>query len=242
MHMLEEAPEQSGRYRRFGYGAVFSASLAASLAYAANTVEPVRRALSSVVQINVVEDTPEPPKDEPLPPPPPPDMPKAKPKPREQQQVAAPQPQQAQPQEVPPGEEQIGLDSDSFGSGTGGPAFAVGNTQMGTPSSHTGPVAPPPAPAAKATAKVVEARWQGQSNIVEYPEWARRKGIQGLIVVETEIDERGKVTRATIRGKLDPKLDAMVRDAILAGRFEPATLEGRAVASTKFVRVRFNLE
>ena len=61
-------------------------------------------------------------------------------------------------------------------------------------------------------------------------------------MVETDIDENGKVSRAIVRGKLDPKLDDLVRAAILAGRFEPATLAGKAVTSTKFVRVRFKLE
>jgi protein TonB len=241
MYALDEEPEKGGRWGRFGVGLTVALGLALGLVFGADSIVPAARALSSVVQMTVVEEPlPEMPKQEELPPPPPLEAPK----PRPQQKSKAPevpQPAAANPTPQPEASDQVGLDADSFGSGSGGPAFNVGSTQMGVPGARATsgvaptPVAPPPKP------RFVEAKPRA-GNLALYPERARRMGIQGLMVIETEIDERGRVTRAVVRSKLDPELDELVRKALLTWTFEPATVGGQATRSTKFVRVRFQLQ
>jgi protein TonB len=88
----------------------------------------------------------------------------------------------------------------------------------------------------------VEARPRASNKQPSYPEKARRLAIEGLLVVEAEIDELGRVKRATVRKPLEPTLDEEARKAVLDWSFDPATLAGKAVASTKLLRIRFQLE
>jgi outer membrane biosynthesis protein TonB len=229
MHALESEPEKSGRLRRFGVGALVSGVFGATLFVTAQRVQPVAHALSVVVPIAVIED-PEPPKPKEQPPP--------RPRPRQAPApVAPPDAPPPPPDAAEPPLEQVGLDPDSFGSGTGGPAFGMGTTQMGTPTPAHAP-APPPPP--KRVPKFVEARPRS-GEFMAFPDWARRRNIQGLMVIEAEIDERGRVLKAWVRGKIEPRLDAMVQQELMKTTFEPATLDGHAVRSTKYVRVRFEL-
>jgi len=176
-------------------------------------------------------------------------LPKPKPKPQAApsaaQPAAPPPPSTEAPKPAePPGPEAVGLDADSFGSGSGGASFAAGSSQMGVPvggkgggGGGTGDVEAP-----RVAPKVVEARARASNRQPAYPERARRMEIEGLIVVEAEIDTQGKVTRAVVRQKLEPVLDEEARKAVLGWGFEPATLLGKPVASTKFLRIRFQLE
>jgi protein TonB len=114
---------------------------------------------------------------------------------------------------------------------------------MGTPGGfgRAGTQAPPTTEARVAGPKLIEARGRPGNAIPAYSDRARRRNIQGLIVIEADIDEFGRVTRVVVRGKVDPELDAAALKAVKSWSFEPATLAGKPVASTKFLKFKFAL-
>lgn len=247
MYALEPEPEGKGRWRRLGLGGLLALGVTAALFVIASKVEPARRLLSEVVQMAVVEVPPPPPPEAlpPPPPPPPPPKPKEPPPPpepaapAEQEPAPDPQPDQPPPEaepEAPPGE-QAGLDPSSFGEGAGGPAFGVGHTQMGDPSRRGGGRSP--SEDAEATTFVSAA----SVTRVEptYSFGARRRRIEGFVVLEVAIDERGTPTSVRVQQPLDPELDQAAVEAVRKWRFRPATLGGRPKASVHLVRIHFRL-
>lgn len=252
MYALEPEPEKRGRYQRFAVGGLVALGIGAAFIFGAQHIAPAQRLLSKVMPFSVVdEQPPRPKKVEPEEPPPPADLPKPKPKPQAAPtaaQPSVPPPPSTEPPKPaePPGPESVGLDPDSFGSGSGGPSFHAGSTQMGVPTGGKGGGGggggTGEAEAPKVAPKIVEARPRSTNRQPSYPERARRLAIQGLSVIEADIDEQGKVTRAVVRQKLEPALDEEARKAVLGWSFEPATLQGKPVASTKFLRIRFQLE
>jgi protein TonB len=94
----------------------------------------------------------------------------------------------------------------------------------------------------KPAPKLVEARAYAGNQQPIYTDAARRKGLEGLMVIEVDIDEQGRVKRAIVRGKIDPEMDEAARRLVERWKFEPATLGGRPVARTTFLRFRFKLE
>lgn len=244
MNALDDEPDSKGRYQRMVVGAVIAVALAAALVLGAQKVVPATRLLSAVVGITVLDEPPEPPKDE-TPPPPPEDLPKPEPRPQPKETpapavAAAPQPE-AKPDQ--PQQESVGLDADSFGSGSGGGAFHQGTTQMGAPTGvgGGGPAVVEAPPAPRVAPRLVEAKPKPGNQQPPYTDRARRLAIQGLMVLEVDVDEDGRVTRTVVRSKLEPELDEIAEKTIAKWAFEPALLGGTAVASTKFIRLRFAL-
>jgi protein TonB len=243
MHALEDAPDEKGRYRRMGFGASAVALLGVGLLFAAEHVAPMRKLRDSVIQMAVVTTPDIPLPLEPLPPPPPlpPEPPQAKPKAKPKTE---PVPSEQAKTPPVPSEEQVGLDNTSFGEGTGGPAFHVGTTQMGAPTGRPigGTAATTAAAVLGPPPKLVEARAVQGNPAPEYSDAARKANVEGLMVVEVSIDERGRVLRARVRSGLHPELDAIATKTVQRWSFEPATLAGKSVASTKFLRIRFDLQ
>lgn len=240
MNALDPEPERKGRLGRMLMSIGVLVGIGGGVVFAADQVTPSKRLFSDIVKIAIVEQ-PEPKKAEPppTPPPPPPPPPKVKTQSKAKPQPAATQvPQPIKPTDTPP-PDPVGLDEASFGSGSGGPAFAMGTTQMGTPGEAARAGAPEEPP--KPKPKLVEARPKPGNRHPGYTDRARRLAIEGLMVIEADIDERGRVTRAVVRGKLEPLLDEATRRTVLDWRFDPATLDGKAVPSTKWLRIRFDL-
>jgi protein TonB len=243
MYALEAEPEKGGRWRRLAGGAALALVIGGGVIFAAHTVAPNNKLFTSVMKIAIVDYTPPKPKprDEETPPPPKPLPPKPKPKDKAPADKTAAPPPTPQPQQDQ-AEPDIGLDSTSFGAGSGGPAFHVGTSQMGVPTGRGGggatggPTEPKPAP------RLLEARPRPGNKQPGYSDRARRLGVEGLIVVEAAIDEHGRVTRALVRSKLEPGLDEEARKTVLTWAFDAATLQGKAVPSTKFLRFRFQLQ
>ncbi|WP_434989930.1 energy transducer TonB [Xanthomonas melonis] len=78
-----------------------------------------------------------------------------------------------------------------------------------------------------------------------YPADMARAGIEGGRTARLQLDVQGRVRAVTIverTGSEDPRLDAAVQSRLLQWRFEPATRDGRAVASTLQVPVDFSAE
>lgn len=241
MHALEDEPESANRWRRLGTGAAISALVLVGLGYGAQKFEPARRLMQKVVQMTVVTELP---KIEKLPPPrtePPPPPPKRAPPPQKSAAKTAAPPKSSTPQPQS-SEPLVGLEDGSFGAGDGA-SFQVGNTQLGDPVTVArAPAGALAAPVAKAPPKLVPAGIPERAERCRYSQRAQRRGLQGLMIIEVDIDEEGRVTEADLRMPLDDEIDRECLEAVRMARFEPATLGGHAVASTRFLRLRFELE
>src|SRR5215467_11018869 len=71
-----------------------------------------------------------------------------------------------------------------------------------------------------------------------YP-WELQKGIQGDVVVEVTIDEKGNVTETRLLESLEQGIDQKVVAAVRVWRFRPATVDGIAVSSRQDVHFHF---
>jgi protein TonB len=239
VYALEDEPESGNRWRRLGAGALITAVLLTGVGYGAQSFEPTRRLLAKVVQMTVIAEVPKleklpPPRTEPPPPPPK----RAPPPPKSAAKTAAPpRADNPQPQNV---ESVVGLDEGSFGSGDGA-SFQVGNTQMGEPVSVArAPVTAPPGE--PVPAKLVPAGVPPRVERCRYSSRAQRLGLEGTLIIEVDIAADGSVKSADVRKSLEEELDHECLEAVRSARFSPATLGGQAVASTRFLRLRFELD
>lgn len=246
MYALEDEPEKKGRGKRLAVGVSVVAGIAVTMLTVAQHVKPVQRILPEILEMAVVvDDPPPPPPKVDLPPPPPPPPPPPKPK-KEEKEEPAPEPEkQEAPPEQQPQEEAappVGLDSSSFAAGGSGVGmgFRVGKTQMGDPTTGLAakkavvPVVPMNPPKLQ-PAQAIE------PSLPKYPDSARRSNIEGYVLLELDIDERGKLKKARVRQGLEKSLDDAALASVQAWRFQPARLDGRAVSSTRLIRIKFQL-
>ena len=76
---------------------------------------------------------------------------------------------------------------------------------------------------------------------VVYPDEARRKGIQGRVIVQFVVDEEGRVVDETVVASPHPLLARAALDAVRGSAFEPARIDGRPVRVQFSVPVTFAL-
>jgi TonB family protein len=81
-----------------------------------------------------------------------------------------------------------------------------------------------------------------QSPPPKYTEAARRARIQGVVIVEANVDREGRVTSTRVLKGLPMGLDEAAREAVSSWRFEPATRHGEAVPVIITLTVNFELE
>jgi protein TonB len=74
-----------------------------------------------------------------------------------------------------------------------------------------------------------------------YPAIARATGIQGIVILEVIIDERGTVTSSRVLRSVT-LLDQAALDAVNRWRFEPARLNEEAIPVVMTVTVNFRLD
>jgi protein TonB len=74
----------------------------------------------------------------------------------------------------------------------------------------------------------------------EYPQNARSAKVQGIVVLETEIDRDGRVCSARVLRSI-PLLDHSAIDAVLRWRFTPAKVNDVAVPVVMTLTVNFTL-
>jgi protein TonB len=79
-----------------------------------------------------------------------------------------------------------------------------------------------------------------ERNEPEYPLAARRARIEGEVILECIINERGSVQVSRIL-KSVPELDAAATDAVRRWTYRPAFLEGRPQAVYLMIRIAFEL-
>jgi TonB family protein len=75
----------------------------------------------------------------------------------------------------------------------------------------------------------------------EYADRARKKKIQGIVMVSIVITAEGTVRDAKVTTSLDSDLDKKALEAVSKWRFQPATKDGKAVALRTVVEVNFRL-
>ncbi|MGB3542898.1 energy transducer TonB [Rubrivirga sp.] len=76
---------------------------------------------------------------------------------------------------------------------------------------------------------------------VEYPEFARRAGIEGQVVVQFVVDERGNVVDPVVLRSPNELLSEAALEAVRASRFTPGQQRGRPVKVRFAVPVTFRL-
>lgn len=246
MYALEDEPEKKGRGKRLLVGVGLVAGIGVTMLTVAQHVKPVQRLLPEILEMAVVDDVPQPPPKVDIPPPPPPPPPPPKPKKEEKEEEPAPEPEA--PEEAPPEQQAeeaappVGMDSSSFAAGGSGVGmgFRVGKTQMGDPTTGLAakkavvPVVPVNPPKLSPAVAI-------EPELPEYPDSARKSNIEGYVLLELDIDERGKLKKARVRQGLQRALDDAALASVQSWRFQPARLDGRAVSSTRLVRIRFEL-
>ena len=78
---------------------------------------------------------------------------------------------------------------------------------------------------------------------IQYPQSLRQQGIEGKVVANLWIDEKGKITNYQIAHSTDETLSSLVNENILLLEFEPAKNEfGVAVSSKTKLPFHFNLK
>jgi periplasmic protein TonB len=76
-----------------------------------------------------------------------------------------------------------------------------------------------------------------------YPQQKLRMGEEAVLRLKLSIDERGRVTAVDPVGSADPVFLAAARRHLIAHwRYRPATEDGRAVASSTVIMLRFQLD
>lgn len=80
-----------------------------------------------------------------------------------------------------------------------------------------------------------------KSEVPEYPEEAKRKKIEGTVLVRIIIDENGFVERAKILKSPYNILDEPTLKAIYKFEFKPATFKGKPVKSVLAIPIRYSL-
>lgn len=75
-----------------------------------------------------------------------------------------------------------------------------------------------------------------------YTEEARRARVQGTVITEAIIDERGDVVNVRVLKGLPMGLDQAAADAVRTWKFKPATLEGKPVKVYYVLTVNFKVD
>lgn len=85
--------------------------------------------------------------------------------------------------------------------------------------------------------------WPIPPRIRRSPPRARAQGIEGWVRLEIDVTPAGTVSGARVIGVQPERLfDQAALDAIRRWRFKPAVREGRAVAQTAKLTIRFRLQ
>jgi protein TonB len=126
-----------------------------------------------------------------------------------------------------------------------------GDPDFGVPHG-TGPVgpavpavAPPSAPVSDAPIQVGGAVLKPEVLVrtePRYTELARRARVEGVVVIQAVIDERGYVTDVQLLRGQPMGLDQAAMDAVKTWRFKPATLHGQPVKVYFNLTVNFTLQ
>ena len=74
-----------------------------------------------------------------------------------------------------------------------------------------------------------------------YPEAAKSAGVQGMVIIETQIAKDGSVNAAKVLRSV-PELDRAAIDAVMQWKYTPTLLNGEPVKVIMTVTVTFSLQ
>ncbi len=173
-----------------------------------------------------------------------------------------PQPQDPVPESQPPEPLALGLTLSSTTENSRGPRFAVGDSLMGEPDRVAKTPRPPrrvhgSLPSERSgtdRSRAASSAGRGTSasklsvtaklkRAVQpaYPASAKNLGLEGVVVLSLTIDANGHVEKAQVLKGLGGGLDEAAINAARRSVWQPATLDGKAVSSTRRFNVRFTL-
>jgi protein TonB len=139
------------------------------------------------------------------------------------------------PEPTKPTRRVVGLSLESTTTGAAADAFAAGNTRMG----QTSTVAEDPDKVEKLQHAYTPPR-RTRVYVPPYPAPLRGKGVRGEVGVQVDIDATGQVTRAVVvRPSSFDEFNAAAVDAARRCSYEPARVDGVAVARTIDINVQF---
>jgi len=125
------------------------------------------------------------------------------------------------------------------------PGPAIGNagdlTGIGTATPSPAPPPPPQPPTPVRLHSGIRAPQRLVHVAPVYPVIAQSARVQGVVIIEATLDERGNVVRADILRSI-PLLDAAALDAVRQWKFTPTLLNGIAVPIVMTVTVNFTLQ
>lgn len=132
------------------------------------------------------------------------------------QEPSAPAVPQPQADSASPTSEQGGAASTTVPAGTGGQKLAAVPAQVG--------------------------RFQANNPHPKYPMQARRRHMEGLVVLTVHVNEDGRVAEARVKTSSGYELlDDSALETVRLWRFEPSRQDGSAAASWTDVRINFHL-
>lgn len=80
------------------------------------------------------------------------------------------------------------------------------------------------------------------ANKVVYPESEKTNRVQGQVLVEVYISDKGDVIKTAIQKGINPALDQSALDAVNSTKWKPAINDGKAVKSKILLPIRFKLD
>ena len=75
----------------------------------------------------------------------------------------------------------------------------------------------------------------------EYTDDARNSKIEGAVLLQVEVNEKGVPTEAKVIRSLDEGLDRKATEAALKWRFKPALKDGKPVPSSAKIEINFRI-
>lgn len=248
--LLHEAPERSARVLIAGWFVVGAIALHVLVLLVAallpraddgnkpDYVEPVHIQVVEPAHLELPPPAPPPPPPPPVEPPHPPPPPVKKVEVKElppPDPIDVPPPPTTTAEPPKPTRRIVGLSLESTTTGAATDAFAAGNTRMG----QTSTVAENPDQVAPLQHVYTPPR-RTSVYVPPYPASLRGKGVRGEVGVQVDIDASGQVTRATVvRPSAYQEFNAAAADAARRCTYEPARVDGVAVARTIDVTVQF---
>ena len=118
----------------------------------------------------------------------------------------------------------------------GAPEVPAANLEVMAPPSAAAP--PEPAPVASAQPPVVTPPRLVSQAAVAYPSFARQSRVEGDVIIDARVDETGRVTTMRVISGA-AVLVAAAQASLAHWRYEPATLNGKPIATHVYVTIQF---